>query len=537
MKTGHLFVYFLFLAFAVPSQTVAQTSEISSGQPLGCHGKTSELKKVKIVGRLLINKNFMPRDESASKRFLQESIELQLKHLMGFFKNSPGENLNAALSAFRAPINILKSDDTTYGSSFKIDEYLHRGLARAEYTQKAIARGYVKAEDEALLITYESSVVVADCNSKEWLSSPQIALPLDPYLSLWIEDNSTRQPRSFGQKKLDRVSNCSSNEIVLFGNSDVNWYFWSPLARKLCPQKITQVYRPDFKLESVIAKPQNLQKDFFKVSDHISFSATFGVISDDDLFFKNNISQIKSILVKNIEACRENQLIPECLSLWDNLLGPQGDKKFYEPGAYHLFAFLKYLNSLTRIDSFEILEIQKNSSDILLKMKAKLLDSAVPIEISIYYGHTSLDYGPRVSKTYIKHLYQSFKQADSMSYVGHAGLGENLKIENIQKLWKEEHLSHFERQKPLWLGIYNCEGFSYFGFDIEQLFKKNAFDLYLLESSGTEAGAKFPLAQLSILNSIFSKSSKQSVKSDGDIFANYVESSQFLVAMRLKNRQ
>jgi hypothetical protein len=140
-----------------------------------------------------------------------------------------------------------------------------------------------------------------------------------------------------------------------------------------------------------------------------------------------------------------------------------------------------------------------------------------------------LDYGPRASKAYVSTLHTALKDSNAIFYVGHAGLGHNFLIEDFTKLWKQDHLPAFKREHPLWVGIYNCEGFSYFGFDQESLFKPGKFDLYMTASSGTEAGAKYPLAQLSILNDLYAGKKVDVTKT----MALYVQSREFSTITRV----
>ncbi|MDO9183537.1 MAG: hypothetical protein Q7U04_14070 [Bacteriovorax sp.] len=532
MNFRNHFVYLLifFLKTGVFNTAFSQTI---SGNPVGCHNTQGVLTTEKMTGKILLNKNFLPTDLNGIKKIQDEAIEVQIKHLMGLLKNSSTSNLNAALSAYRGELKILETQNLKYGSSFIIDSYLptSRGNPSSSYTQMALNRGFVKATDDALLIQYQIELLIADCSPLKYNSYDKILLPYDPYLSLWLEDKSKRKPREFGPEKISAISDCSSNEIVLFGNADVSWFFWDPK----CQLESSKVYKPDFKLIKKIVSSNVLDKSFFNKNKNknkkASFSAVFGIVNQSDFFHENKFEKIKSFTFETLNACKNKKIVSECLPLWDGILGAQENNKYYEPGAYNFFLFLKYINTLVKIESIEHLDESKNQNEIILKIKGQLIDSITPVDIAVYFGKTTLDYGPKVSSNYLRFLHNAFSDNDVISYVGHAGLGQNLKMSVLNKLWQQEKLAPISRQTPLWLGIYNCEAFSYFGFDLNTIFKNKFLNVFLTETSGTESGAKFPLAQLSLLN-MYHSHQEVRVK---DVMGRYVQSREFLTMMNLKD--
>jgi hypothetical protein len=202
-----------------------------------------------------------------------------------------------------------------------------------------------------------------------------------------------------------------------------------------------------------------------------------------------------------------------------------------EPGAFHFLTFLRYLPTLVSLDDLKIEKTTDPNQEILIKYRGHFLDSTMPTSGTVYFGTTTLDYGPRISPAYIATLHSGLKDSNALFYVGHAGLGLNFQVNALSKLWKQEHLPAFQRENPIWVGLYNCEGFSYYGFDQERLFKEGKFDLYLTASSGTEAGAKYPLAQLSILNDLFAGKPVNVPKT----MANYVQSREFSTITRISS--
>jgi hypothetical protein len=160
-----------------------------------------------------------------------------------------------------------------------------------------------------------------------------------------------------------------------------------------------------------------------------------------------------------------------------------------------------------KIDNYKFISGNSAEQEIVLQINGKLADSLMPIEISVYLGSTTLDYGPPASKEYTKFTYEAFKNFDAVSYVGHAGLGSNMNMSELQKLWTRDKLKIFSRLNPLWIGLYNCEGVSHFGFDLDKIFKENKIKAIETFTSGVMSGPDFPLFQLMILNKVFSNES------------------------------
>jgi hypothetical protein len=525
-------VYLLLTFTLLLTASKAKAGDLS-GNPVGCRAANSKLQYFYLNGKVLLNQNFLPASAVELKKLKEEAVEIQLKHLMSFFRTT-SLNMNAVLASYRSEPKILNTELVKYASSFPVDDYLpsSRGPAMSAYIKRALTRGHVDQSDHALLIHYQSKILIADC-SPNGLVPSQILLPRDPYLSLWIEDKVKRKPRSFGPYKLDHVSNCSSREIVLFGNYDVNWYFWSPVSngKGECQRDDNKMYSPKIAAVNEVEKIEPIHKTFFK-SQSLKVAAIFGIVDQSELFVKNDFLFIKKSVADAFNHCKKLNSVPACLTQWSDLTKAQSNKKYYEPGAFHFFNYLKYLNTLVRIDKVSVTDVDVNSNEVYLKVSGKLIDSNTPIELVSYYGKTTLDYGPRVSKLYLKLLRDSFQEFDSISYVGHAGLGQNLNMRTLNKFWGEDKLTQVSRTKPLWLGIYNCEAFSYFGFDLDTIFKPGFKNVVLTETIGTDSGSKFPLSQLSLINNLYSNHAQDSSRDIQKVMGRYVSGRDFLTSLR-----
>lgn len=516
-----------------------------TGSLVGCQNGNSHLKKVSIGGKVMLQQAFLPIIASEQEKIIDEAIEFQIKHLMGYFRTTHVNGVNIALSSYREKFEILKKISVKYGSDVIIDDYLlpARSLVgpnSSSYFKKALEVGKIKASDPALMIEYKTQLLIADCSEGDFQKLNQIVLPLDPFLSFWAEDKSHWQSRKFDSKELQQVSNCLASEIVSFGNAEQNWFFWSPIEAKwdsagkkhdCVIKENSRVYQPTLNVKENLPTAEVVGSDFFKDVKQLKFYAAFGVISTNEYFEKIDFLKYKNFILDAVKKCSQSNLTAKCLSAWDMkpLQGAAG--KMVEPGSFHFFLFLKYLHNIAEVKTTDILTTKNSNSEIQLRLKGRLRDSKTPIEISIYLGPTSLDYGPPVSKAYVNFLHQALAEADVISYLGHSGLGANLSMDNYIKLWRQYRLKIPQRSKPLWFGIYNCEGFSYFGFDQYKIFKPGTMDLITTSSSGVEAEAKFPLAQLFAVDRMMA-GQKVLIK---EIMGKYVQSQNFYAELRLKS--
>lgn len=522
-------LYFLFFALLYCVNLVASDLE---GGPVGCRSSIADFKRVTMHSQVLLNKNFLNQRPNAA---IQSAIELQLKHLMGYFNNTSENGLNVALSAYREAPVLLKTENIKYGHQLIIDNYLSEQNYKFSidaYTQKALKRGYTESNDDALLITYKTNILIADCSDKSFSAESEAKLPLDPFLSLWVEDAAKRKSREFNGKNL-LVSNCSADEIVDFGQIGLSWFFWSPITLKKNKKEIflhcevvkNLLISPKFEVAKIVSKINPPGKDFFKAENALAISAIFGVVWRTDQFTPLNYNSVDKMVNLMLTHCQQAENIPACLSVWKSALGPQEDGKYLELGAHSFFEYLRYLMTVVKLSSFTTV---KNSEDLQLKLSGVFRDSGKPLTISVYYGKTSFNSKTPVPETYIKFLNTSLKSADSISYFGHAGLGLNLNFSILSDAFKKKSSSNFRRTKNLWLGIYNCEAFSYFGFDLYPIFVHGQ-KLLLTQTSGIEVDAKFPIAQIEIINRLFSESKLNTFS----ILNNYVATSDFLTETML----
>ncbi|MBY0412580.1 MAG: hypothetical protein K2Q18_00370, partial [Bdellovibrionales bacterium] len=472
---------------------------LRSSAPIGCESTQGSTKKILLESSIVLNKKFIPSNE---KNFVSVSIEKQIQHFLGYLKNTKYQNLNTALLAYRGPIKF-KVSSGTYGLDLDIDEYLplDRYKNSDHYILNAMRDGLTKKSQKALIIKYTVELMIADCSPKSVLENTPIVLPLDPFLSMWVGKKEDRSKRAIGPFILPQVSNCNTSNMVIFGGPEVGWYFWSPLngEGKACAER--GVVTPKISVIAEMPKSPALSKKFFQTKGPLKFSAIFGEVDSSDFYTPKNIEVIKDFVEKNLLGCMKD-LSQKCMESWTSYLVLQKDGKFLEPGIHSFLSFLKYLNSSVEMTSFK-----KNSTHNLEEMNfviaGKLKSSRKEIEIQVFFGKTNLDFQSRPSKSYLLFTHEAFKEADIISYVGHAGLGKNMLTTELSKRWEVQKIPPIKRDKPIWLGVYNCEAASYFGFDLNLLFKSKSMKVLETLTSGSNSGAEFPLFHLSALDALF----------------------------------
>lgn len=526
----------LFLCFGLQ----ALSSVEISGNPIGCLSKDAKFQKLRLSGKVRLNKLFLIDSGELNEAHLKEIVELQVKHLMAYYRNTSTDGLNVAVSAFRDDLVIKAPVEVSYGADFRVDAYLppERSHSNSKYIEAALKRGFVSKDDPAYEVEYSVKLMLADCSANSFLKLSSAELPLDPFLSLWIEDKKDRAPRKFGPKSLQEVSSCAADDFVNFGNSDQAWFFWSPKnekqsvdGRKLkcTPKAQGSLYNPSWQLLANVPATKPITKSFFSGNSVFRSTAFFGVIDNANSLKREEFPELKKSLVTIFKDCAAIASVPKCSTYWSQLSQAKYKSGVLEFGAYNFIIYLKYLFTMIDIKTFEV-SSKSEDEEILVSFSGKFRESKKEIEGEVYYGSTTFNYGPTLTKLYSKVLNRSFKDSDSISYLGHSGLGHNFKMQNLTQLWKRDRLEVPIRKKPLWLGLYNCEGFSYFGFDLESAFAKGSFKLNLTQSSGTEAGARFPLAQLDVVDSIFQNKSVDV----GSRVMRFVQTREFLTETRLE---
>lgn len=357
----------------------------------------------------------------------------------------------------------------------------------------------------------------------------KIPVPIDPYLGFWINE---RRERIVTKTLKGPVDDCLSNDFLIYGTSpEYAWFYWEPISRSRAACKITNTKLvTNFLIKNIKpVEPTSLNETQPKISTKkISATLVFGTVENP----KNEKSTLSAKeflrLVMAVNDRCKTQDSAQCMSYYSEFSNAPKTVRL-EAGQFQLLIFLKYLNVL--LDHPQIKISESDEKYFIANISGPSKSDRHDVDLKIYYGPTSLFKSLMAPKNYWKLLQDSFYNSDLVLYYGHAGLGKNLEFAEIEK--QAGTKKKFKaRLNDLYLGIFNCEGFSHFGHDLDKLFKnsyrkKNI--VHFITTSGVEANVLFMLGYMEQILKKLNIEPNQFVKD----FSPYIQSSDFLIYQKL----
>lgn len=497
------------LSLLVSSVVFADTT-IEKSLVIGCP-LYSDTSYVTLKSEVEIQKSFFDthdRDET-----IENAIQQQLKYLVGIFKEYHTKDVQKfSFGKSQTNFKIIRTEvgNTVYPVP-DIFWPSHRGTTRSEYVNHLLKEG--GGDKKVTKVFYQVDLHLFSCRkSKQTLEKDVEALnhlkvPKDPYLGFWINTKAERELGNFfGLPKTIHKPLCLNWDFYNFGMPEDAWFFWSPVqfpGRSKCKisnQKLVTIF--EFTLHKNSREPQVPDAPIAKT---LQGSVFFGALAAGNKRFEPvDLKNLAHRVQENISLCKTLSK-PECLTIWARLA-----EKSYEPGAHNLLAFFKYLQTVIFVEKFKV--VDSTSDSVVFHVEGKSAESEKRTGFNIYYGPTGI-YEPMLASTeYWNRLRSSLHQDDFILYVGHAGIGTNLRYKTI--LERSTPGKFVKRTKPLYFGIFNCEGLSYHGFDYRDLFnlKESNGNIDLIATSGVEASFSFTLSYLQFLltNDVFKAQELQS---------------------------
>ena len=381
---------------------------------------------------------------------------------------------------FQPDLNEYWNKNITLG----IDPYIHFLL-----NSKKQKTGFIQIEYEVelvLMICVQENTTLQEIQSELEI----VPIPKDPYLGFWINSEKERTVRSLNPSLHGPVGLCLSNDFLIYGTSPENaWFYWEPVSR--ATNSICQISQSHlitfFKTSDLVLQPLQSQptRKYQEVTQSVDATLVFGIVDSKNLSPASDLVARELKLIQSTFKSCEKTISAECITIWSETI------KSYLPadadiGYISLLYVLKFSGTLIKNIKLSIIHQGSNFFEIKLSGFAKL--NSLPVTIQIYHGPTSV-YDKPAAPTYFWDLVlKSLYEADAFFYFGHAGIGQNLKLATIIE-HHQKNQNYRKRNSDLFMGIFNCEGFSYFGYDLESLFtsaKKTKKNLYLISSSGVE---------------------------------------------------
>jgi hypothetical protein len=463
-------------------------SEITNSKIVGCDGK-SKTAVYEFKGEILLPKqHYDSLPEESKKIAIDAEIQAQIKFLIGLSREYKNEN-------------ILKFVPSSIKSENKIIKFESKKIKLPLRTEPALTNIQNKAEDlyfsklgdelsEAMSVEYKTRIVIAHCESLKKSSSDQelkksiesLVVPKIPKLAYWIFNSSDKA------KNLNEHKNCFNFDIASYDtNTDYMWYYWNQkisgkngacegASRKdlLTNFEINEIKQIDSELnEKPLLSPGSFKKVRIIIGEDTKYNSQLKEIYNLD--FLNKIEKLFSDCNKN-----ENYT---CLSAFD--------KAFPNPPVNHPKGAAALIYTLGRLGTiFKGVEIKSKlvGTDYLLFDVSATTKRDKKVLLQFYYGQTSFQYSKRANEKYWTTLHNSILEDDQIIYYGHAGVGSNLKIENIISLSSLKTFS--KRNNPLVFAIFNCEAYSYFGNDFDQMIENKVKSNFFV-STGTLAHPRF----------------------------------------------
>ena len=498
---------------------------------IGCKGVSQSYQinfqsSVDILDSVLKNQNASERVATVNAH-----IERQIKYLIGISKQYKTLNISKlAFSAYRIKPTIL-SETKQMLQLPKLESYWASNIHFGDDPYVAALTSYSNRRAEMDQITYQSQVLATVCAPLPLASEvlfqqlSNLFYPVDPYLGFWVNTENERTVRTVKNRSTGLIPNCLSDDFLIYGTSpDYGWYYWQPIHRRqnaICKienqtlitqfnvQSILPVsFNPNIKMftESVDMKLQTLTAVFGQVERLGNLALSYRALAED----------IQNIL----KQCQTQNESLACYSAFQNYLTSKA--KMLDDGQIGLIHFLKNYTELTQTENVKVRFVSDNYFSLQLNGKNKANQNRT--SLLLYGGPTGIFQSYKASTEYWDLVASSLYESDLFLYFGHAGTGKNLSLNTILQNTKLKNLK--PRSKDLNLGIFNCEGYSYYGWDLNSIFKKDdkSYSINMVASSGVEVSSLF----ISAYVENFLKFKNMKVGDFVENMSKYVQSDDFL---------
>src|SRR5262249_9316698 len=154
----------------------------------GCPRQAGEYRAT-LADRIVLDRLFLDAQRSEDEQ-LREAIGQQLKYFWGYYRNEPTlhRREQVVLSAEAPLITITGRESVRYGRDLNLtwkEAGAHLQIEQP-YQRRAVERGFTRAADPALAVSYRIEFKVALCGEPRGeQSSLATMLPEDPWLMHW----------------------------------------------------------------------------------------------------------------------------------------------------------------------------------------------------------------------------------------------------------------------------------------------------------------------------------------------------------------
>jgi hypothetical protein len=331
------------------------------------------------------------------------------------------------------------------------------------YTLRAITRGYTRATDEALIVKYTANFKLALCApERATLSTMTIPLPKDPWLFYWHVSKEHHRPLRYFKDRA-HTNPCNDNDFASLPHPIYSWYDWWP-----------DRHGPDddgrpFDCRTILKQGVDFFPHALELRRYSSPSGKF------DTLKTHLAAQGAPLQATLLMGVQDHQWKDLALSSLRDELNAQGRltqrvgamlsaNRSRELALEKLLFFLRDLSNVMTVGTHHA---QLQGEYLHLTVNGELRRTARPMTLQVYYGLTDV-FGPR-PPSHWDIARKAITEDHLVIYIGHSGIGENLKIARIAQ---ELHLDPVELSQQIARGPYqmvaflSCYSYMYFGLDM-----------------------------------------------------------------------
>jgi len=446
----------------------------------------------------------------------------QVKYVWGYLRNNAEaqKTTQAVVSAEDPVVRILDVKEGKYGRNLHLfwEEQKPHLVIEDVYTQRAVKRGSTKTSDAALLVNYEVTFRMALCGPARAVESTlNVQLPADPWLMYWHVGKEFHRPMRYFQKKA--ITNpCSDDDFADLPHPIYYWYDFLPdrhgpddAGKEFDCRKILKPNRDYFshalKLKRV-AEPSFDFADFRREMESnpgpLNVTILYGVLDHD-------------VTQPDVEGLRAE--LAEGAPLAERVRDARATENPRERAVRQLLQLLTDLPSVVTVTSHTT---ALQDGYLRLTLQGTFKRSGRLVRMHLFHGLTNV-FGP-VPPNHWAIARQAITTEHVVIYVGHSGIGENLKLSQIEKHLQVPHqqLADELAKAPYQvMAFLSCYSYMYFGQDLMNAGGKGRE--FVFTGTGYGKGEQGSLAVLDLLDQTLLKNS------DEKAVVHHVEAEDFIL--------
>ena len=426
--------------------------------------------------------------EAFTEEFITNTIKQQILYYKSDLKYKTKKEVTDLVFLDQEPqIKIIETKDSLITRRYDIFTVKHRDVQiTLPYLKNLIQKKNINKNSLVMSIQYEAEIGLFTCakeSVRNIVKNQTLKAPADPWLAHWLLDKKYLQHVKWNESEF-KIPPYFDAEYADLPHPELAWYFWNPQLEGLTKNKKT--YKADV-----------LLKDVKEISTTGLAVVESQVLPQQDKLansmFSSDKPELKATVIFGVTDAKMKQLDLKAIfkkhssgriKQWDQVeaeLYSWNQKAGIDPGS--LFA-TGFLTNLTHFANRKSLVYEYNAATHLLTVNALLNKSRKPIRINFYFGPTDVLAG--LPPAHWQAAYNGITDDDIIFYIGHSGLGENFKWQNIVENAKPRVPASEVAAKSRIIGIFSCYSASYFENDMSQFLNSQSL-LILTGSSYTSA--------------------------------------------------